>query len=91
MNNQLTERTLFGLIIIVGFFAIGILGIVLPLAEQARQTAKDVLLVVGPLLGTIVTAIWKSDKTDTKNAETVSQLASAVNTAMAMPASEQPQ
>jgi len=72
----LSERMVFGLLIIVGFFSMGALSVTLTLSGEARQTAKDVLLVVGPLLGVIVQAIWKTDKTETQIANTAAVLAS---------------
>ncbi len=80
----LSERMVFGLLIIVGYFAIVGGTMFIPAASQAN--AKDALLVIGPLLGTIVSAIWKTDKADKQNAETVNTLASAVVTAQALPA-----
>lgn len=37
--------------------------------------ARDALLVVGPLLGVIVNAIWKTDKVDKQTAQTAAVLA----------------
>lgn len=72
----LSERMVFGLLFIFGFFIMGIIAVVVPgLAPEARQIAKDVLLVVGPLLGVIVNAIWKTDKTERSIANTAATLA----------------
>lgn len=71
----LSERMVFGLLIIIGFFGVGIVATMGPLAAEARQTAKDVLLVVGPLLGVIVNAIWRTDKAERQAADTAAVLA----------------
>lgn len=71
----LSERMVFGLLIIAGFFILGGLAVVMKLDADARQTAKDVLLVVGPLLGVIVQAIWKTDRTERQAADTAAILA----------------
>lgn len=93
-----SERMVFGILIISGYFGIVVLTMIIPLvvplslaptATAAMANAKDSLLVVGPLLGVIVQAIWKADKTDKANAEAVAGLTQAVNTAMAMPAAPQ--
>lgn len=94
-GDWLSERILFGLLVIAGYLGIVIGTMVIPLlapkaslpAVQASMgNAKDALLVIGPLLGVIVNAIWKSDKTDKQTADTVNTLASAVSTAMTLPA-----
>lgn len=74
-HDWLSERIVFGGLIIFGFFSLGLIATVAPLTIEARQTAKDVLLVVGPLLGVIVNAIWKSDRTEKATAEAVATLA----------------
>ncbi len=97
-SDWLSERILFGLLIISGYFLVVIASLAvpvfvavyapaaLPAAENASATAKDALLVVGPLLGVIVQAIWKTDRTEKANAETISGLVSAVQTAQSQPA-----
>lgn len=92
----LSERVLFGLAIIFGFFSLAVYAIHIVVAnpktdlQEALKLAEDALLVVGPLLGVIVNAIWKSDRADKQNAETVSTLATAVQTAMTLPPSSVP-
>ncbi len=97
MNNLkdwVSERILFGLLIIVGYFSIVAITFMAPLlaaflipvsqlpavenaVSAAVQNAKDALLVIGPLLGMIVQAIWKTDKADKQNAESLGTLATA--------------
>lgn len=98
-ESWLSERVVFGLLIIWGYFLVVVATMILPVVvsadklpgvQAAMGNAKDALLVIGPLLGVIVNAIWKADKVDKQNADTVSTLASAVNTAMAMPAPDAP-
>lgn len=74
-KDWLSERILFGLLIIAGYFSITALAVFLPIPPEARQTAKDALLVVGPLLGVIVNAIWRTDKVDKQAADTAAVLA----------------
>lgn len=102
----LSERILFGGLLIIGYFVLVALALCAPviaavvvpageapIVEQAisagAATVKDALLVIGPLLGMIVQAIWKTDRADKQTAETVDKLAAAVNTAMSMPAAPQ--
>lgn len=77
MNGKdwLSERILFGLLIIIGYLGITGLAVFLATTPEARQTAKDALLVLGPLLGVIVQAIWRTDKTDKQTADTAAVLA----------------
>lgn len=74
-DNWLSERILFGLLIIGGYIALSGMSILAPLNAEARQTARDVLLVLGPILGVIANAIWKSDKVDRQTANTAAVLA----------------
>lgn len=71
-----SERILFGLIIILGYFGVGALQAVMPLTPEARATTRDILMTVGPLLGMIVQAIWRTDKTEKQQAESVATLVS---------------
>lgn len=73
-RDWLSERMVFGLLLIGGFFATGIIAVVAPVSSD-KQLAKDMLLVVGPLLGVIVNAIWKVDKVDKQVADTAALLA----------------
>lgn len=75
LKDWLSERILFGFLVIAGYFVISALAVVLPLSPEARQSAKDALLVVGPLLGVIVQAIWRTDKADKQAADTAAVLA----------------
>lgn len=93
-SDWLSERMIFGLLLIVGYFGVVILTIEAPLTakpanlpsvQAAMGNAKDALLVLGPLLGVIVTSIWKTDKTDKANADTMTHLAAAASTALAAP------
>lgn len=75
-GDWLSERMIFGLLIIVGYFTMGALAILVPgLAAEQRAIARDVLLAVGPLIGMIVQSIWKTDKADKVAADTAAVLA----------------
>jgi hypothetical protein len=71
----LSERMVFGLAIFCGYFSLATIAVLAPINPDARQSAKDALLVVGPLLGVIVQAIWKTDKVDRVTADAVAVLA----------------
>lgn len=80
-----SERILFGLLIIGGYFGTGIIGALLipqyvpaNYIAQALAITHDAQTVVGPLMGVIVQAIWKTDKVDKINAATAATLASKV-------------
>jgi hypothetical protein len=87
MSDWLSERVLFGLLIIGGFLAVAIMGMVMkldPTASADQLTfGKEALDVFGPIAGMIAAAIWKTDRTDKQNAQTLSNLTTAVNTALA--------
>lgn len=85
-TDWLSERVLFGILMILGFIVLDGLGMLWPgLSTEQRQYGRDGLLVLGPIVGIIAQAIWKSDRTDKSTAESVASLSSAVNT-MATPA-----
>lgn len=88
----LSERMIFGVIILFGFYTLAFVAVVTTgLAPEARQMARDALLVVGPLLGVIVNAIWKTDKTDRQAATTAAVLAAkAPDLSGGAPAAPQP-
>lgn len=86
-----SERILFGLLLITGYIGLTALGEFIPgLSDKQLQFGRDGLLVLGPIVGIIAQAIWKTDKADKQNAETVGNLATAVNTAMALPPADPP-
>lgn len=78
-HDWLSERILFGFMLIGGYF--GLAGLCIwaipqgPDGDETRQLLRDILLTIGPLLGMIVQAIWKSDKTDRQAANTAAILA----------------
>jgi hypothetical protein len=72
----ISERILFGVLFILGYFFVGGVGaILLRDSPPALQLTRDVLLTIGPLLGVIVNAIWKNDRVDKLNAATAAKLA----------------
>lgn len=75
---RMSERVLFGLLIIVGYFLIGGLGGLANLNDDQRSTIRDILLTVGPILGMIAQSIWKTDRNDDKRMETLNVLANRV-------------
>lgn len=96
----LSERMVFGILIIFGYFLLVLLVILAPVAlalsisdKQVPMVMsamapgiaiiKDSLLVIGPLLGVIVNAIWKSDKADKVNADTMASLTDLAGAALA--------
>lgn len=74
-KDWVSERILFGLLIIGGFFGLYVLVALMKLGSDQLQTIKDGLLVVGPLLGVIVQSIWKADRVDRQVADTAAVLA----------------
>lgn len=80
MKDFFSERMVFGLLLIVGYLGILALSMLAPLnaPTEARAIAHDGLLVLGPLLGTIVSAIWKSDRADKSNAAALASATSAL-------------
>jgi hypothetical protein len=95
-HEWLSERMVFGLLIFVGYFVVAGLSVVLPLSDGQRQSAKDSLILVGPLLGVIVNSIWKTDRIDRVNADTANKQAETIATiapiaAAATPPSAEPQ
>ncbi len=79
-RDWLSERVLFGLLIIAGYFAVVAGTMFIPAANSGN--AKDALLVIGPLLGVIVNSIWKADKADKDNAASLATLSGAVAAAL---------
>jgi cytochrome bd-type quinol oxidase subunit 2 len=75
----LSERVLFGLIIILGYFAVGGVMMILnhfgTLDDKTYALAHDMHLTVGPLMGIMVQSMYKTDKTDRLNAQTQATLA----------------
>jgi hypothetical protein len=73
----LSERVLFGILIILGFIVI----LHEMIYEQAALRPEIVSIVAGGIgalataVGIIVQAIWKTDKADKQNADTASVLA----------------
>lgn len=59
------------------------LTIVMPAVKDGAATVRDGLLVIGPLLGLIVQAIWKADKADKDNAASLATLSTAAAATMA--------
>ena len=85
-SDWLSERMVFGVLLIVGFISLVAFGMLWPgLDTEQRQYGRDGLLVLGPVVGIIAQAIWKTDKVDKQSAQTVGDLAQAVNTAMTLP------
>ena len=80
-----SERILFGLLFIVGYLAIIVISMFLSMTPDQRSMAHDGLLVLGPIVGAIAAAIWRTDKTDKQAAESITGLTAAVNTAMTLP------
>lgn len=75
----LSERMVFGFMLITGYFAtVWFVGF-FPMPDNARQVMRDALLTVGPILGIIANAIWKTDKTDKDNASTIRTLSEKVS------------
>lgn len=76
--NWLSERMVFGLLIIGGY--LGCMGALtmfhLPAANL--NLISQGVGALGTAVGVIVAAIWKTDKSDRQNADTVSTLASVV-------------
>ena len=82
-GDWLSERILLGVAIIGGYLILG--GLSFFIQMDNAQNVHDVLEVLGPVVGMIANAVFRSDKVDKANADSVSQLAAAVNTAMTLP------
>lgn len=76
MTNPISERIWFGTLLILGFLLMGFsAAFFLNNSPAAIQLLRDMALVIGPLLGVIVNATWKTDKIDGVNANTAAVLA----------------
>lgn len=91
-----SERILFGALVIGGYYVLVILGVHAAkgsLSPEAMSIIHDAMLTAGPLVGIIVNAIWKSDKTDKDQASTIASLANTVaaaNTPLSPPSPQTP-
>lgn len=74
-SDFLSERMIFGIMIIVGYFGLSTLSSFFAMTPDQRAVIHDAQLVVGPILGMIAQAIWKTDKTDRQVADTAAVLA----------------
>lgn len=82
----LSERTVFGVLVIGGYYALVIIGMsAKTLSDPAASIVHDAMLTGGPLVGIIVNSIWKSDRADKQNAATMASLANTVATNAAPP------
>lgn len=74
----LSERIIFGVLIIGGYFAVG--GFMMYMSHygiidpKVYDLAHDMHLTVGPVIGIIVQSIWKTDKTERLQAQTNANL-----------------
>jgi hypothetical protein len=78
ISDWLSERILFGTLIIVSYLAVCLVGSVGQLTPAGESVVHDAMLGLGPIVGLIAAAIWKSDKADKQNASTMASLASTV-------------
>lgn len=70
------ERFVFGVLIIGGYFSIGIVGaIVFKNNEAGLRLTENAQLTIGPLIGIIVQSIWKTSQVDKVNADTAAKIA----------------
>ena len=84
VREWLSERILFGLLILGGYIGLLVfVGMNKDLGATAGaaqlQTVRDGLLVLGPVVGMIAQAIWKTDKTDRQNADSLAKVVAANN------------
>lgn len=85
-SDWLSERIIFGVLFIAGFIGLAACGMFIPgLTDAQRQYGREALLVLGPIAGMVAQAVFKTDKADKQNADTVNTLAGAVVTAQALP------
>ena len=70
----LSERILFGMLLVGGYVGLGAASFIMPLTAQQSTNAHDVLLVLGPVVGMIAQAIWKTDKADKQNADSLAKV-----------------
>lgn len=78
IGDWMSERILFGSLIILGYLIVCIVGSVAPLNTAGESVVHDAMLGLGPIVGLIAAAIWKSDKTDKQNAQTAATIATVV-------------
>lgn len=81
----LSERMVFGALIIIGFLLATASAAYFPIVGSSRDVVVGAVGTLGTALGMVVQAIFRTDKTDKQNAETLNQLAQATNTAMSLP------
>lgn len=75
--NDRAERIIFGLLLIGGYIGLVVLGSTLVQDADARQLIRDALLVLGPVIGGIATAIWKTNSVERQQAATLQTLANS--------------
>lgn len=77
-SDFLSERMIFGALIIGGYFITVWAGVHVAkdaISAQAQQIIHDAMLTGGPLVGIIVNAIWRTDKSQQQQAEAAAALA----------------
>jgi peptidoglycan/LPS O-acetylase OafA/YrhL len=75
--NDRAERVIFGLLLIGGYIGLVVLGAAGVTDTDARQLIRDALLVLGPVIGGIATAIWKTNSVERQQAATLQTLAAS--------------
>lgn len=78
LGDFLSERILFGLLIIGGYLALIAWALNLHLDQGQLTIASTGLGVLGTAIGAIVAAIWRTDRADKQNASTMATLANTV-------------
>ena len=72
----LSERVIFGGLVIVGYFVmIGVGAFALPANSPALALIRDAILPLATLLGVILNAVFKTDKADRQTAAAAATLA----------------
>lgn len=82
----LSERIIFGVLIILGFLLATATAAFLPIVGASHDVVTGAVGTLGTALGMVVQAVFRTDKTDKQTADTIQQLAQGVNSALATPA-----
>lgn len=77
-HDWLSERMVFGLLIIAGYvFLMGAL-VFMKVPSESENLLSQGVGALGTAVGVIVAAIWKTDRTERQNAETLNNLTQAM-------------
>lgn len=76
----ISERILFGGLFGLGYFALVFAVAWTPISQEGYQIIRDAFVLLGPILGMIAQSIWKTDKVERQNADTLNTVANHMAT-----------